>query len=214
MRIVIPGDPIAKARPRFSHVGKFVKTYDPQSRLADSLKGFLSALVNHQKTNDFEACFRLPLSVSLSYQMPIAKNDTMASKNAKLWGFEKPSHKPDIDNLIKWTADIANGILWRDDAQIVHLTASQCYSSSPCTIIEINPIPEIQMTKEHEIVFKTFSPDDIINLLSDTESMRCSLWPNSGDDKDLSETELAATADVLIEFAKKWTDKLKKIKGK
>ncbi len=215
MRIVIPGEPIAKARPKFSSYGSFVKTYDPQSKLAKAMKGSLGISVKLDLPNDFEDYFRLPLYVSLAYHMPIAKSDSATLRNAKLWGFEKPNHKPDLDNLIKWTADIANGILWHDDAQIVQLAASQEYSDSPCTIIEVNLIHKVNMIKEHENVFKTFSPTDLCDFINSVRSvyMRTPMLDKE-DPLKLAPEELAATANVLIEFANKWSDKLRKIKGK
>jgi Holliday junction resolvase RusA-like endonuclease len=45
--------------------------------------------------------------------------------------------KPDIDNLVKFYLDALKGILWEDDAQIPHLTASKFYCDQPRTEIEI-----------------------------------------------------------------------------
>lgn len=212
MRIVIPGEPIAKTRPRFSRRGGFVTTYDSQSKLKAALKGSLNIFVNLELPDNFEDYFKLPLRVTFSYRMPIIKSDTEAIKNAKEWGLKLPSHKPDIDNLVKMTADLCNGILWRDDAQIVELTASQIYSKNPCTIIEINTISEVKMAVEHEKVFKLFSPQDVELMSADAERIYMSIPPVPLHDSELFQKQMAASAELLIDFANEWADKLKKIK--
>ncbi len=43
--------------------------------------------------------------------------------------------KPDLDNLIKFVKDCANGVLWHDDSQVNNIQASKLYSVSPSTVI-------------------------------------------------------------------------------
>jgi Holliday junction resolvase RusA-like endonuclease len=42
----------------------------------------------------------------------------------------RPLTKPDVDNFAK-VIDALNGIVWRDDSQVVELTVSKFYSSRP-----------------------------------------------------------------------------------
>jgi Holliday junction resolvase RusA-like endonuclease len=214
MKIVIPGDPIPKARAKFSTRGKFMRAYDPQEKLKKFCKKQLEVLAS-QANNDFKSYFSHPLSLSLSYHMPINKSDTEATKNLKLWGLITPCVKPDVDNLIKWSSDIANGILWHDDAQIVDLISSERYSENPCTIIEVNPIAEIEMNAEYEKVFKIFSPEDVKNFLKSVKHLWIGI-PNIGENPEcvLHRIELAQIAKIMISFSNEWADKLKKIKGK
>jgi len=57
MRIIIPGNPIPKARPKFSARGKHAMAYDPQKQLCDEKKlelhGFLS---QNGSISDFMDC--------------------------------------------------------------------------------------------------------------------------------------------------------------
>ena len=214
MRIVIPGDPIAKARHRLSTVNGFAMQYDPQKKQVDVLKRKLVELSSQIEFDEYNDSYMPALSVSLSYHMPIAVSESKAIKNAKLWGLLKPNHKPDLDNLVKFTLDASNGILWHDDAQIIELSANEKYSKTPCTIIQVEIIPEIKMTKEHETVFKTFSPDDIADLHSHIGRIQNALYPSYRAHEEPGQSQLAAAADLLIKFANTWTDKLKKIKGK
>jgi len=52
------------------------------------------------------------------------------------------TRKPDIDKLVRAVADAVTGILFRDDAQIVQLTATKCYApllSPPFVTITVAP---------------------------------------------------------------------------
>jgi Holliday junction resolvase RusA-like endonuclease len=214
IRIVIPGEPISKMRPKFSSRGKFTKVYDPQEKLKQEMKKSLSLFVKLNESDELEDYFSLPLSVSLSYHMSIPVSDSNASKNAKLWHFINPSVKPDIDNLIKWSLDLSNLILWKDDAQIVNLSASQIYSKNPCTIIEIKTIKEIKMADEYAKVFHTFSPDDFRDFVADMWRFYNDHSLDLCDDRKMSELEMAAAARHTLAFSEKWVDKLKKVRPK
>ncbi len=50
--------------------------------------------------------------------------------------------RPDLDNLIK-CLDALNGIIWKDDAQIVSINASKVFSQSPGLNLKIWEAPEI-----------------------------------------------------------------------
>lgn len=50
--------------------------------------------------------------------------------------------KPDLDNLIKLVMDAANGILWKDDANVVKLEALRVYGESAKTTIKVSEIRE------------------------------------------------------------------------
>lgn len=42
-----------------------------------------------------------------------------------------PVVKPDLDNLIKAVTDAANKLVWKDDSQIVSMSAKKVYSDKP-----------------------------------------------------------------------------------
>jgi len=69
-----------------------------------------------------------PLSVNLVFVLPRPKSR------------RKDVHhtvKPDLDNLIKWILDVANGILWEDDKQITSVGSTKIYGEQPRTIITV-----------------------------------------------------------------------------
>jgi Holliday junction resolvase RusA-like endonuclease len=40
-----------------------------------------------------------------------------------------PEVKPDVDNLVKLLLDALNGVVWRDDAQVVEMRARKIYAN-------------------------------------------------------------------------------------
>ena len=49
--------------------------------------------------------------------------------------------RPDLDNLVKAIKDSLNGLAWRDDSQVVELSAGKCYASG-------NELPGVELAIE------------------------------------------------------------------
>lgn len=208
MRIVISGDPIAKARHRLTTIGGYARQYDPQEKLKKSF-----ALILRKSIENLWEPKELALKVDLIFEMDAFIGSSKAQSNLKEWQCSYPLKK-DLDNMAKFVLDCGNQILWPDDRYITELSCKKRYSNSPCTIIEINPIPEMQMTKEQETVYKTFSPEDLERIIADASQILQLMPLRNLSSDEYIEQQMAATADLLIRFADKWADKLKKIKGK
>ena len=70
----------------------------------------------------------------------IPKSYSKKRKKACLEGIERPTKKPDIDNVYKGIADAMSGIIYQDDKQIVEDTQEQWYSLTPCVKVEVMQI--------------------------------------------------------------------------
>ena len=118
---IIPGKPIPLARPR---LGKNT-TYDSQK------KHKLLAGINLKCQMRSQIPPKCPLSIEIAFFMPIPSH---ISKKKKQLLEGQPHHKkPDIDNLIKFVLDVANGILFIDDSVICKIVARKVYSNQPRT---------------------------------------------------------------------------------
>lgn len=137
IRIVIPGKPQAKQRPRFARCGKFVKTYTPEATRNAELN--MSEIATRQAREQ-----GWNLSLAALFCMVNAYVAIPASKS-KIWrlkalqGEIRPITKSDLDNYIK-TVDALNKILFKDDSQIVDIQAGKYYSSNPRLEITIREI--------------------------------------------------------------------------
>lgn len=209
MKLVIPGPPVPKARPKFAVRHGFGQAYDSQSKLMKSERLKLLVAFNclNLDSDVIEALYSLPLHLDIEFHLPIADSSSMPQKNAKLWGFE--THKPDLDNLVKFM-DIANGILWRDDSQIAILTAKKMYSENPCTIIEIKYI-KIPMDTETKKITALFSPDEMETFWYDLQTVShaiCEMRSAIAEDKLLFMPEVAKK---IMNFSTNYVPKLKKL---
>lgn len=120
----IPGVPIAKKRPRFARRGKFVTTYNPQ----ESEEGKFMCLMQNQANGHHPIPAGVPVEVVIYFIMPypasMSKKKRLSAAHTK---------KPDVDNLLKFFKDCANGILWHDDSQVIHVDACKLYGPLPET---------------------------------------------------------------------------------
>jgi len=129
----VKGKPIAKARPRFARCGKFVRTYDPQETEESR---FLFEVQKQWARPPMED----PLKVRCSFEMPIPKSTSKKKTWAMIKDEIKHTKKPDISNLIKFIEDCLNGVVWKDDSQIIYLAGGKFYSEEAKTIIMIEEV--------------------------------------------------------------------------
>ena len=124
MKIVVPGQPIAKGRPRMTKTGH---VYTPRK--------------TREYENLIKRCFYEQHGEKLSGPIEL-----------KMWAyFRKPKTKavsdmlsrPDIDNIVK-TIDALNGVAFDDDKQIVKVTAEKLYSTEPRLEIELIETGEVR----------------------------------------------------------------------
>ena len=125
----VPGAPVGKGRPRAARRGAGVVMFTP-----DKTAGY-EALVAAAASNAMRAeagpLFTGPLEAVLEMRIPIPASWSKAHKAAALAGIELPTSKPDVDNVAKAILDACNGVVFRDDAQVVMLVATKAFSDEP-----------------------------------------------------------------------------------
>lgn len=137
---IIHGNPHQQERPRASTTGrgsrKKIVLYDPP-RSRTYKKHIINTLQTEYNpiptSESIEAC--------IDVYVPIPKSFTLSNKEKAKLGQLKPSKKPDLSNYVKLIEDACNGLLYKDDSQIVNLTARKRYSDEPRIEITIKPIP-------------------------------------------------------------------------
>lgn len=84
-----------------------------------------------------QRCLQGPLVVSVTLEMDVPASWPASKRFAALAGKIRPTGKPDLDNCVKCILDALNGVLWRDDAQVVELSVSKRYGYIAQTLIEV-----------------------------------------------------------------------------
>lgn len=119
---VLPIIPTPQARARHS---KWTYKEKKQSDNEDTIKTFLKDFVPEQPLSG-------AINLSFKAYLPIPKSKSKKWKEEARNGLERPTKKPDIDNLFKNIADCMTQMrFWEDDKQIVESTCSKFYSDEP-----------------------------------------------------------------------------------
>ena len=132
IRIIVPGAPVGKGRPRFVRASG--RTYTPAKTA--NYEAVLAAV--GIEAMDGRALFGGPLQIRLTAFMPIPRSWPRRNQSLALNGAIRPG-KPDLDNILK-TMDALNNIVWRDDAQIAEARLSKLYDLQPRLEIEVEEI--------------------------------------------------------------------------
>jgi len=142
MKFIFQGPPIAKMRHRSAVVSGRVHTYDKQYSESASVKIELMAQVSKESIEKrTEMANAEAFDVILMFYLPVPKKLNKAQIKAiqEGTGIQYANTKPDLDNLIKFYLDVGNGILYKDDKQIVCIQAMKCYDLNPRTEFIITP---------------------------------------------------------------------------
>ena len=105
----VPGEPIAKGRPRFARRGKFVTTYTPKETLNfEQMVGWCAREAGVSKLAG-----AIEFSAKFYFRLPKSKHRKRVPRLA-----EPKLTKPDTDNLVKIVLDGLNKIAFADDASV------------------------------------------------------------------------------------------------
>lgn len=123
MIYVIPGEPQALARPRFSRQSQ--RVYNPMR----NQMLILSITIQSQHNN--KPLFEGPIHMDVTFFMPYPSKLTKAQRTDIQGSYHFT--RSDLDNMIKFLADLCNGVLYKDDAIIASISAKKVYSDNPRT---------------------------------------------------------------------------------
>lgn len=132
--IIIPGEPAGKGRPRFFR-GRAVTPAKTRAYEAAIKSAGEDAVRSCGRFDD-----KQPLRMRVEARMPVPASWSMRKQRQALAGTIHPTGKPDCDNLLKAAADGLNGVLYRDDAQLIETSIVKTYHESPALIIEVSAV--------------------------------------------------------------------------
>jgi Holliday junction resolvase RusA-like endonuclease len=136
--ITVPGEPCAKGRPRIGinrGTGRAMAFTPSKTVKAEST---IALFASHAMAGIamLEGPLVLEVTAYRSKGMPGRADAKAGTKALQQWlaanaGKITPVSKPDADNYLKAVCDALNGVVFRDDAQIVSMTVHKRFSSSP-----------------------------------------------------------------------------------
>lgn len=135
--ITLDGAPVGKGRPRARMVtprGKpsFIHFYSEKAtaEYEERLKAAAQRLMWNLDV------LEEPLGVTVDAYVPIPVSWPQRDRDAALAGRLCPG-KPDADNYLK-IVDALNGVVWKDDSQIVRAVVTKYYSGQPRLVIAVH----------------------------------------------------------------------------
>lgn len=138
LKFTVMGEPCAQGRPRFSTLGGHVKAIDPaKSRNQKSYIKYLATAAAKQQGWTYTY---LPLYVEIIAYMGIPKSKSKKWRAAAIRGQERPTKKPDADNMLKLVLDAISKVVYADDKQIVSCRVEKWYGTEPRTEIKIREV--------------------------------------------------------------------------
>ena len=127
------GEPVGKGRPRFARRGNFVSTYSPQKTKTyeDEIRLMAKAAMGASEA------LETPITVAIYIRVGIPKSFSKQKRKDALANIERPTKKPDIDNIAKCFLDAMNGIVYLDDKQVVSLHITKVYAETPAVEVMV-----------------------------------------------------------------------------
>ncbi|MFA5307490.1 MAG: RusA family crossover junction endodeoxyribonuclease [Candidatus Babeliales bacterium] len=131
IKLLIPGQPCAKQRPRVCEGYTYtpVKTVNYETFVKE-----LYVIGNYAK--QLEGALQMTVRAYLSIPKSTSKKDTALMCAGRI----RPTKKPDWDNVGKIISDALNGLAYRDDSQIVDARVEKWYSDNPRVEVKIQEI--------------------------------------------------------------------------
>ena len=123
IRFTVPGQPVAKGRARSTIRNGFVAHYTPEKTANYESLVKLAAHRAMERLSPWE--FAVELKITAYMQIPASWSQK--KQEAARRGEIRPKTKPDLDNIVKAIKDGMNGIVFKDDSQVIEVFARKFY---------------------------------------------------------------------------------------
>lgn len=139
---IVPGEPVGKGRPKTSARiagGKVItRHYTP-----DKTVNYEAVIALHGgMVMAGRALIEGPVMVEMDIALSIPQSMSKKRKAQALAGQLFPTKKPDMDNVIKAIYDGLNGVVWKDDVQVVKAVVGKRYGETPGVRVKVVPLLE------------------------------------------------------------------------
>jgi Holliday junction resolvase RusA-like endonuclease len=136
VHFTIPGAPIGKGRPIAgkSFAGfTTLRTPSKTVKYESEVRLFAAQAMGGRDLIDCAVAVRLAIYCAIPKSM--TKKDRLRVERDEL----RPTTKPDLDNVVKAIFDGMNGVVWKDDVQVVDAAVSKRFSDNPRVIVTVVP---------------------------------------------------------------------------
>ena len=132
MTFIIHGVLRGKQRPRSTRQGR---VYTP-SETVNAEAWVRQCAVAECGSPVLQTPIRLQMGVAVAVPLSWSKKKRAAALKGEL----RPTGKPDLDNCVKLVCDALNGIMWRDDSQVVSMELRKFYAEIADTVVTVSEV--------------------------------------------------------------------------
>lgn len=136
VQFLVPGEPVGKGRPRIGRVGGHARMFTPQKTV--SYEGLIALAGTEAMAG--RTLLEGAVMVEMRIVLPVPASKSKKFKAQALAGEIFPTKKPDMDNVIKAIYDGLNGVVWKDDVQVVDAFVRKRYGEVPGVHVRIVPL--------------------------------------------------------------------------
>ncbi|MDR0703194.1 MAG: RusA family crossover junction endodeoxyribonuclease [Azoarcus sp.] len=137
----VPGEPQGKGRPRATIRAGHAATYTPEK--TRTYEGVIAVAAQNAMAG--RPLFAGACAVDMDILCLVPASWSQKKRAQALTGILYPTKKPDVDNVEKAVFDAMNGVVWRDDVQVVDVVKRKRYAETPgvrVAVIEISGQPD------------------------------------------------------------------------
>lgn len=127
IEFIVPGLPQGKGRPRIGKVGPHARMFTPSKTVA--YEGLIAHAAHAAMAG--RPLIDGPVECEMRIDCQVPASWSGKKQRQALAGEILPTTKPDADNVVKAVFDGCNGVLWRDDVQVVGLRVTKRYAAVP-----------------------------------------------------------------------------------
>ena len=135
IKLIIKGKPEPQGRPRASRARNRIIMRDPETS-----RNYKRSVAWQAKSQWNKRPLEGALAVEMDIYRQIPKSTSNVRRERKNAKEIRPIVRPDIDNYTKSVLDALDGIVWKDDAQVVTLSANKYYSDDPRVELTVRQI--------------------------------------------------------------------------
>ena len=139
---LIPGDPVAKNRPRFFARKAGTKIHTGVYKDQEDQEGYFKQMISKQLPVDFEI-YNGPIILEITCNLARPKSHFGTGRNAELLKKSAPifpQNPKDWDNYGKFVSDCLNKIIYQDDRQVISGKVEIFYSKVGCTVVFVREL--------------------------------------------------------------------------
>ncbi|UVE47592.1 RusA family crossover junction endodeoxyribonuclease [Pseudomonas chlororaphis] len=139
---LVPGEAVGKGRPRVRMLpAKAGKKPVPMLYTPPETKNYEEVIAVQARASMLNRePIQGPVLVELKILVSVAASWSKKKTAAALAGQVMPTKKPDADNVLKAICDGINGIVFKDDVQVVNVSMSKRFAETPGVYVRVVPL--------------------------------------------------------------------------